>query len=175
MKRVVLFLLVGIVVAACEDDPTGTILEPGPPVAQILDAIHNEGNEHFFFLPPLVPNPAASGVFDATLAPVVEICEWTESACTLPLLAEFTTTTGPGSETVRLVAEEEHYIVNWHTNEFELDDLKTYRIRVLAGGTKLGHADVDVVSSGSQLKNVDTDEFIALKDGPSISLASDSP
>lgn len=31
------------------------------------------------------------------------------------LVAEFTTMTGPASDTVRVVPEDEHYIVNWHT------------------------------------------------------------
>lgn len=98
----------------------------------------------------------------------MEICEWTGTACASPLVAEFTMTTGPGSETVRVVPEDEHYIVNWHTDEFDLDAAKPYRIRVLVAGTELGHADIDVVSSGKDVRNVDTDEYIPLVDGQTL-------
>jgi alpha-tubulin suppressor-like RCC1 family protein len=86
----------------------------------------------------------------------------------VPLLAEYTTADGPGSETVRLVAVDEHYIVNWHTNEFDLDEATTYRIRVLVDGTELGYADIDAVSSGRELKSVNTDQYIPLKDGRTL-------
>lgn len=49
-----------------------------------------------------------------------------------------------------------------------LDPAKTYRIRVFVGAAQLGFADVDVVSSGSQLKNVATDEFIGLVQGKTL-------
>jgi len=60
------------------------------------------------------------------------------------------------------------YFVNWHTNQDDLHADCTYRITVNVGprvnSPELGFADVDVVSSGNQLKNVDTDEFIPLLD-----------
>ena len=40
---------------ACSDAPTRT--EVGSPLFEIVDAVHNSGNEHFFFLPPMVSNP----------------------------------------------------------------------------------------------------------------------
>ena len=43
---------------------------------------------------------------------------------------------------MRVVPEDEHYIVNWHTNEFVLTPGPTYRISVLVAGTVLGSADV---------------------------------
>jgi alpha-tubulin suppressor-like RCC1 family protein len=80
--------------------------------------------------------------------------------------------TGPGPETVRVVPEEEHYIVNWHTDEiltnFPLQEGEHYRIRVLVGGQLLGFADVAVVNSRNELKNVDTDQLIPLKDGRTL-------
>jgi hypothetical protein len=104
----------------------------------------------------VTPNP--TGTFDATLDPVVEICEWASGACAMPLLAEYSTTTGPGSETVRIGADDEHYIVNWHTDQFDLSTDKVYRIRVRVAGTELGYADVQPVSSAKELKNVSTGE-----------------
>jgi len=52
------------------------------------------------------------------------------------------------------------YQANWHTSEDNLDPSCTYRIAVQTGSRQLGVADVDVVEDGSELKNVDTDEFI---------------
>ena len=162
--RASLVLTVSFALVACSDSPTRT--ELGSPVFQIADAVHNGGNPHFFFLPPMVPSPVTNGVFDGSLEPVVEICEL--SLCGTSTIASFTTTTGTGSEIVRVVPEDEHYIVNWHTDESGLDDQKDYRIRVLLGGTELGHADVDVVSGGNQLKNVDTGASVALLNGRTL-------
>lgn len=63
---------------------------------------------------------------------------------------------------------DDHFIVNWHTDQFGFDDTKTYRIRVLVVGTELGYADVDVVNSGKELKNVVTEESKPLVDGRTL-------
>ena len=63
----------GLVLWGCQD-PLGYVggSAPSVPVPKVIeDAAHNDGNEHFYFLPPMVPQPSYSGVFDATLAPVV--------------------------------------------------------------------------------------------------------
>ena len=49
-----------------------------------------------------------------------------------------------------------------------LDPAEFYRIRVLLDGTELGHADVDVANSGRDLVNVETGEYLALKDGRTL-------
>jgi internalin A len=166
------FLLCGAfaLTLACGDGPNLDPLAPPGPQPLISDAVHDlEGNEHFFWLPPMVGDPGAfSGDFDGTLSPSVEICELDGADCLAPLVATFTMTTGPGSETVRVSADDQHYIVNWHTDEFNLDDTKTYRIVAQVDGQELGYADVDVVNNGSQLKNVDTNEYIPLKDGRTL-------
>ncbi|MGH8244592.1 MAG: hypothetical protein ACRETY_14725, partial [Steroidobacteraceae bacterium] len=59
------------------------------------------------------------------------------------------TTTGSGSERVRVEEGEEHYIVNWHTKRFALTEGLTYRIRVLVAGAELGHRDVKVADNGA--------------------------
>ncbi len=134
--------------------------------AQITDAAHNGGPAHFYFLPPIVAAPSGTATFDASVAPftAVEICEWTGSTCVLPLLARFTTTSGPGSETIRVDIDSGDYVVNWHTGDFSLSTEQTYRIRVLVAGAELGHADVDVVASGKDLRNVETGEYVGLVD-----------
>jgi hypothetical protein len=137
------------------------------PQASISDASHNGGNPHFFFLPPLVPAPSTTGWFDAGLAPTVRICEWTGSVCATEL-ATYSIISGPGSERIRLDAAAQQYLVNWHTDQFALDPAKTYRISVLVAGTELGHADVDVVSTGRELRNVQSGEYVGLVDGRTL-------
>lgn len=117
------------------------------PIHSISDGVHG-GQGHFFFLPPLVPAPEYDGNFDGSRSPRVQICAPGETSCA-PLVAEFTTDAVPGFEWVRVDSAAEHYIVNWHTNEFELEPGGFYRIRVLVGGLEAGHADIKVETSGN--------------------------
>jgi hypothetical protein len=109
----------------------------------------------------MVSQPSYSGTFDAALQPRVEICELAGSTCG-PVVATFLP--GTGSTNVRVEAGDQHYIVNWHTGNYNLDVNKNYRISVFQGTFRLGYADVDVVGSGKDLKNVNTSQFIALLD-----------
>jgi hypothetical protein len=147
--------------------PTAPPIVPTGPVADLRDGAHGPGNQHFFFLPPVVPKPAYAGDFDPSVSPVVEICERANGTCAT-LLAAYTTTTGPGSETVRLDATAEQYIVNWHTDQFSLSPDKVYRVRVQVAGTELGYADVQSVSNARELKNVNTGEYVPLVDGRTL-------
>ncbi len=108
-------LLLGtvFVVASCGEAP----VTPGPTDASlaISDGAH-EGNQNFFFLPPMVSNPNPTGTFDASLSPEVEICVWDGTVCGATL-AIYNVNAGPGSETVRVNTEDEHYVVNWHTDD----------------------------------------------------------
>ena len=60
------------------------------------------------------------------------------------------------------------YQANMAPDQSNLNASCTYRISVLVGTQIEGFADVDVVSSGSQLKRVDTDEFVPLLDGRTL-------
>src|SRR5712692_2186955 len=170
MKRILGFCLAAILVTAC-DHPSPTAL-PSRPQMAISDGAHGGTNPDFFFLPPLVPDPSNNPNFDAgkfnpLLSPVVRVCTWNGSACGATV-AEFTTTSGLGSETIRVNTTDQHYIVNWHTDLSNLDPSLTYRILVSVGSKQLGFADVDVVSTGKQLRNVNTNEFIGLVDGRTL-------
>lgn len=167
-----------LLLAACAGEDTLTpnrseeIPQPGRPSYSILDAVHNQGNSHFFLLPPLVPAPTVSGTFDPAQRPLVRICELAGTLCT-PVVADFLLDQGTGSETIRVDAAAEHYVVNWKTTECvtgpcTLDPAKIYRIQVMVGAVELGHADVQVVSNGSQLKNVNTNEYVGLVDGRTL-------
>lgn len=143
-----------LAVSACSGDVTAPA-DPGSagPAQTISDAAHAGAVPGFYFLPPMVPAPSYSGTFDGGLQPRVEICEFNGPACT---------TIATYNAAVSLASQQ--YQVNWHTNQFNLDPAKTYRISVFVGTFRLGFADVDVVSSGKELKNVDTQQFIPLQD-----------
>src|SRR2546425_9900217 len=156
-----------LVAAACQDRQS----PPAAPSFLIQDAAHNGGNPHFYWLPPMTKQPSFTGTFDGTLAPVVEIRELPAgTACGARDPITFTTTTGPGSETVHVDLVNQLYIVSWHTKAFNLNSACTYRIRFLVAGLELGIADVDVVDNGAQLKRVDTDEFVPLLDDGTLAI-----
>jgi hypothetical protein len=152
--------------AACTGDVTAPAAPgDGGPTEIISDAAHAGAVPGFYFLPPMVPAPSYSGTFDGGLQPRVEICQVSGPVCG-PVIAQYTTASGTGGERVQVGASS--YQVNWHTNQFTLDPAQTYRISVYVGTFRLGFADVDVVSSGKELKNVNTQQYIALQDGRTL-------
>jgi hypothetical protein len=152
-------LLLGL--GACTGDSASPLAPEGRPQTTISDAAHAGAVPGFYFLPPMAPSPSYSGTFDGGLQPRVEICELSGSICTTTI-ATYTTTSGPGGQTVQVGTSS--YQVNWHTNQFNLDPAKHYRISVFVGTFQLGYADVDVVATGKELKNVDTQQYIPLQD-----------
>jgi hypothetical protein len=151
--------------AACSegDLPTGAF-HAGDANHAISDGAHN-GTQGFYFLAPIVKAPSFGGTFDPSLAPVVLICETT--ACNA-FHVTFTMTEGAGSETVRLDEENEHYVVNWHTDQTGTAAGQTYRIRVSVASTVLGYADIQMAGGGKEAKNITTDEVIGLVDGRTL-------
>ena len=144
------------------------------PVAQISDGNHSLGNPDFFFLPPLVPLPSGNvnyqpALFNPALVPVVDVCELSGD----PMggaVSCVRTVFGPVNATLNT----NHYVVNWATNLSNagagLNVANFYRIRVFGslGGKLLGFADVDPVSTGKELKNIQTNEIIGLVDGRTL-------
>jgi uncharacterized protein YjdB len=165
MRKLVGLFAVFATLTCSDHEPTAP--DPSAPRAEISDAFHQSGNAHFYFLPPIVPAPTFSGGFDPSLSPVVRICEWAGGSCAVQV-AEFTNSSGPGSEAVRVDQKSELYAVNWHTDQFGLDPAKSYRIRILVAGTELGFADVSVVSGGKALKNAQSGQVITLLDGTTL-------
>ena len=121
--------------------------------ALIQDANHLDGNAFFVWLPPLVTQDApAEQVFSQQLRPTVTISNLCSGAVIRTL---------SGAD---VQIADGAYHANWHTPDDNLDPSCTYRIAVQTGSRQLGVAEVDVVDDGSELKNVDTDEFISLLD-----------
>lgn len=169
--KVVPSLLAALMLAACGDEPTSPSASGGPASA-ILEGAHGGGNPHFHWLRPMVASPSSfSGTFDALLAPEVRICALTSTTpatCEGGDIAVFSMTTGAGSEIVRMEPGEEQYIVNWHTDRYNLDPAKVYRVRVYVGSYELGSADVEVGASRKELEDVDTNEYVALLNGRTL-------
>jgi hypothetical protein len=134
-----------------------------PSRAAISDQAHGGGTPGFFFLPPLA-RATAYGVFQRNLRPEVIVEELAPG--TRGVVARFSATAG----TVRESIADEHYLAIWNTRASALDPALTYRIHVRLEGEafELGFADVDVVSSGSELRKVDTDEMIPLLGGSTL-------
>ena len=164
---------VAVLLCACRGDslnqPTSQNI-----TAAFSDGAHS-GNPDFFFLPPLFTSPVTSpnfepNAFNANVRPTVEICELatlpvppaTTRACTGAPFKVF------AASDVTLDALGQQYQVNWDTQSPALVLTKEYRIRVLLGTHELGFADVDPVLTGSELKNVDTGEFIGLVNGRTL-------
>ena len=150
MKCLALMGLAAIGVAVgCHTDRSSA------PIANALiqDATHHNGNTFFTWLAPLVQQEApAAQVFSRQLSPAVTIT----NLCTGVVIRTFA-----GSD---VQIEDGQYHANWHTPDDNLDPNCHYRIETKTGTRQLGVADVDVVDDGSELRSVDTDEFIPLRD-----------
>ena len=155
MKRIGFTVIVVAALAACQNDRP---FPPGPN-ALIQDANHNAGNAFFFWLPPVV-NQHAPGtqVFSRQLSPVVTVT----NLCTGGLVRTFS-----GAD---ISVSNASYHVNWKTAQDNLNAACTYRVTVTVGTKLMGFADVDVVESGRELKNVNTDQFIPLLDDRTLPL-----
>ncbi len=159
-------LFAGFVLVACQSDRPVTS-QGGRLSAEIADGMHCinpsgpcvHGNAHFFFLPPMVKAPTTTGTFNANLAPSVTICRLAGTDCGGPPF-----TVGP----VQVDLAGQQYNVNWNTDLGTVLVGQTYRIIVSTSGVELGFADVVPVANGSQLKNIDTGEFIGLVDGRTL-------
>src|SRR5262249_22355833 len=97
----------------------------------------------FAFLPPLAPQPASSGVFDASLQPTVEVVQVSaDGLTTFPLPSS----SKGGGRTIldglRVDPDAQQYNVEWHTSDNDLVDGTRYRIVVSVGAKLLGYADV---------------------------------
>ena len=144
----------------------------GNPASVISDGARG-GNAHFFWLPPLVSAPTYSGESDPDATPTVVVCELRSSGAGCGQVIASFARGGSTADAITYDPTSQQYHVNWKTDQCldgpcALDPNKTYRLRVLVGSYELGFADVDVVSSASQLRNVATGQYIGLVEGRTL-------
>jgi alpha-tubulin suppressor-like RCC1 family protein len=150
-------IVLSSVIAACGARSDGKAAAERSASKLVLDGAHG-GTAGFFFLPPLAGN-APPGTLVGGLAPIVSIEE--RAPGTRGVIATFTMASG-------VTQSDSHYMINWDTSTAGLDPAFTYRIHVFVQGVELGRVDVDVVASGSGLKNVDTNDFVGLVNGRTL-------
>ena len=175
MNRLLFFALAAaLVVTGCDDQPTS------PPAGQrpsalIFDANHGGDNKNVFFLPPLVPNPSGSPFFKAgefnpnLTSAVIRVCLMVGGVCDA-VVASF----GVGQATGPITISSDHYLAQWHTDESSpaLVVGQAYRIEVFpdadVSNGPIAWADVAIVNTGKELKNLNSNETIGLIDGRTL-------
>lgn len=112
----------------------------------IRDGVHQVGgvygNEHFFWLPPMVRQvPIFSGDFDENADPTLRVWKWSDQFqdwVATPIRFDL-------SSGLRINNEKEWYGADWFVFEDGADAGDLFRISVQASGLRLGFADVMIV------------------------------
>src|SRR6476661_5274383 len=151
------------------------VVTVAPPQLAITDGRDDGGVAHFFFLEPVDRRPKGQklGPPDRSLEGnlALEICRWLGDHCAQPLLARYTKTTGVGKERLQLDDDDDYYKVRWYTSKFpSVESGQTYRLTVRAAGIALGSADVMIVKKNRDLKKVDKDDFVGVKDDDGLTI-----
>jgi hypothetical protein len=160
-----------LVFTGCVDGREPTALAPGGPDYTIADAATG-WNPAFYWLPPIVPPFAPSGVFDPSRAPVVRICAWSNGQCQAQI-AEYTLTSGTGGETVTVDPAAEHYQVMWRTGSSPFQSLAVdgvYRITVSLDGHEIGFADAFIVARPRDRGGVDATQYVPVVRGSNFKI-----
>ena len=172
MRARLLSCLALIAASGCESvvGAKPDLLAGGAPAFAISDGAHGSGNPDFFFLPPMVPNPKGSanwneGAFNGSLKPTVTICSLTvttEAAVAgAPCAGGYLVTYNIAQPD----AGSEQYSQSWVV---PVSSITFYRIKVSVGSKTLGSADIETGANSSQLKNVNTGQFVPLVDGRTL-------
>jgi hypothetical protein len=176
MHRVLSLLLLAALVA-CQDLGPNQLLPPADGVGAFSDAMHN-GNDRFYLLPPMVPNPAPTGIFNPLLQPRVAVCAINNlnldnegklgdaPGCPSPI-ANFTMENG-----ISIPDGEQYYKADWNTSMSSVQVETPYRILFFLSDQPtallLGYADVAFASDMRGVKNIETGETISLVDGQAL-------
>jgi hypothetical protein len=161
------FLLMLGGAAACGDGstplgPDAAPRAPGGPSATIFDGAHAGPDSKFFFLPPMVRNPHDDPrVADASLSPIVEVCELTAANVCSRLIDRYGPNGGSKtSENVRWLGN--HYSVNFQAGAYALDVTRLLRVTVLVDNLVMGWADMVVGTTARDFTTVNGNEFVTV-------------
>lgn len=127
-----------------------TAVPSGTPEAATIDGrilskdAPNTVNSHVYFLPPLVAmKDTAHGSADVSLSPEVLI---TRDGAEI---ARFRSGPDSGRDFVRLSADDQQYMVNWHAGRSDLVAGYRYRISILVHGFEIASRDIVVRDQGA--------------------------
>lgn len=167
-KRIALSVLGLLLIASCEmstDSPTAPGME-FPAQFAISDGA-NQGNPFFFFLPPMVKQPGATGVFDGTASPKVQVCRLYEEGGSADEVCDEGYTVDLSSG---VTVGDDLYQVDWKTDLVAVGDV--WRVSVFfdnTGAVELGYADLAFPESKGRAKNLsEYSETIVLNDGQTL-------
>jgi len=159
-RRLPLLLLPFFFLSSCDQRRPTAPLDANPSFA-IEDAVHGGGNEHFYWLPPMItPVPTYSGTFDASADPTIEVCEWSSTGCSGDPLFTITTASGLTVNTV-----DKWYGMDWYVFDHDPAEGDVYRVSVSVAGQPLGFADLMIVDKVTgQVKKTLGDDYILLSE-----------
>lgn len=164
-----LSLAIAFFVTACDDQPTSPRAGHRPRAA-ISDAANGGANAAVYFLPPITERPNIVGTFNPNVGTaVIQVCrvDGTASDCVGDPIASF----GASQPTGPLVVSSDHYLAVWRTVDSDppLVVGAAYRIEVftddpadVANLEPIAWADVQVVESGKELRNLRTNDIVGL-------------
>jgi hypothetical protein len=155
-RRFSVLLGTGLALVSCADgDPLMPHLESGDALRSNLTAA-----QQFTFLSPLAHPSQVSGDFDASLPVTVTVCETSEFPCPAErAVASFATTATDPRAAVHVDEEGPAYLAVWTA---ERQRAPSVRIQVSIGDVQIGHADVWVLESASQARNLPAGAFYVL-------------
>ena len=154
-----------LTVCSAPDGPTAPSISPLLPVpatAAISDASQGAGNSHFYWLPPVAPAATYGGTFDPGLQPTIRICRVATLPCAVPFV-----TIPPGNITIDAAAKS--YSSKWSTSPANIT-VEDYRAEVWIANRKMGFADVRVVATQRDMRDVPSG-FVGVVKGNSLTLA----
>lgn len=168
-KNVGLILPLVLLGACVEDKPSTAPDHPQslPEVSRDFSDGARGGNPHFFFLPPLGPLRQYFGEFDATIRPVIEVCELSGAQCVGGVIAAFAMDSSEASgRSIRVGADQ--FAATWRTAGTKVTPGGLYRIAVRSPSQYLGFADVAIVRSGSEAERVDRTRYLPVIVGSAL-------
>jgi hypothetical protein len=156
-------VLLATALAACGESGSSPLAPDAAPHRAIRDAARNGGTPGFYFISPIAPTlPTYPGTFDPARFTAVEICVWSGTACTGPLVARYAGTD------IQVNTAGQHYRVDWPT--VGLSNANVYRIRVMEGAKELGHADAKIPAPGETPTSLAAQGIVTLGNASRLSI-----
>jgi hypothetical protein len=166
MKKRMSAVVASVLAVGCGDMVTDLPMDSGMPSFAVADGAHG-GNEHFFFLPPLVPSPTSfNGDFNPGLTPTIEVHFLADTAD-----VRCRPTTNPIETFTDVSVDQvgEVYSRGWPTGGSNLTSGQAYRICAHVFGNELGYRDVQPDENGADIpRNPDQLPILQFNNGSNL-------